>query len=402
MPDSTPKAATILLVHGTFARESAWALPEKSSFVRMLLAKLLVQPQIERFEWTGHNSPRARQYAAKILQDRLRQLVSTGAGGPLIVIAHSHGGSILLEALLQAGVNNPLPDIAFFLCTPFLVRSWAFNSDEFEWWSKLLPLASIACILIIGFWELMGGFPLPDGTRLKVIRGPLLAVGCIVLLMAANALARAFASLPQAAGQSAWLSRAVAERLGSRLVLISYQGDEALWGLRFIHNTLQVVQMPLLMIVTLLGYLLSRVTLIVAIVSIIVMYLMDQVGFLVLLVAGGKFISYLGSAFYFSLLFIGCNIMVLSLLGLMLLAISIMQVTYLSLFGIVDLSSYKILATMFIDYQVVSSPSSLIDSIQLPPPPRTGSNSLLVHSRFSGDDRVIEIIARIINKWPQR
>jgi hypothetical protein len=73
------------------------------------LAKALGQsePQVEwhRFSWDGANSKEARHIAGHRLFTYLRKLAeqAEAADAEIHVIAHSHGGNVLLEALLHAG-----------------------------------------------------------------------------------------------------------------------------------------------------------------------------------------------------------------------------------------------------------------------------------------------------------
>lgn len=119
--------ATIILVHGTFASgpeagEKWWQ--QDSPFERDL--KQLVtgvdgRLAIERLIWDGANSERSRREAGTQLKRRLEALEHAGERYGLI--GHSHGGSVILAALLQSAYGRVmLPGLSRWLTvgTPFI------------------------------------------------------------------------------------------------------------------------------------------------------------------------------------------------------------------------------------------------------------------------------------------
>lgn len=95
----------IVFVHGTFAARlphqgaNWWQLGSKfSQLVQKALAGLAV-PSEEVFHWTGQNSDVFRVFDSVTLLDRLRR---ENEKGYFHVIAHSHGGMVLLHALMLA------------------------------------------------------------------------------------------------------------------------------------------------------------------------------------------------------------------------------------------------------------------------------------------------------------
>lgn len=119
--------ATIVTVHGTFSsgplegqswwqRGSSFAsrLPE---LVEGVDGKLGIEP----FVWSGLNSETERRHAGERLAARLAELEA--AGEPYAVIGHSHGGSVLGAALLNAARNRqPLQRLQRWITvgTPFI------------------------------------------------------------------------------------------------------------------------------------------------------------------------------------------------------------------------------------------------------------------------------------------
>ena len=111
-----------VLVHGTGddnARipgdERAWWAP--NSYFNKILKKNLeaqglnssAQYIIDVFEWGGANSERARMRGAKALASHIRKLdaVTTTEENVFVIIAHSHGGNVAIDALAQLDAKNP-------------------------------------------------------------------------------------------------------------------------------------------------------------------------------------------------------------------------------------------------------------------------------------------------------
>ncbi len=111
---------TIILIHGTFSQpkpnEYKWYQP-RSSFCEKLDAQLSElgsharcwahltnENQNGYFYWTGENTMEARTKAAKLLADYVIDLVRDG--WQCHIVAHSHGGNILLQALNSDSIKN--------------------------------------------------------------------------------------------------------------------------------------------------------------------------------------------------------------------------------------------------------------------------------------------------------
>ena len=115
---------TVILVHGTYASPkpgiTQW-YQRGSSFVQNFDAKLAelgsparcwahlesVSPVAGEFFWDGENSWLSRSKAALELRRLLRSL--TQAGWTCHIVAHSHGGNVVLEALEYQFYGAPLP-----------------------------------------------------------------------------------------------------------------------------------------------------------------------------------------------------------------------------------------------------------------------------------------------------
>lgn len=132
----------VTLVHGTWPRnvwrdvlltpfygkwpsrsfpKSLW-FADGSEFRNRLTAALSkrgLSAQISPFLWSGANSARERDKAARELVEHIRAKQSDHPSSTQVVIAHSHGGNVALRALNQMGVTRNEIFIAT-IATPFV------------------------------------------------------------------------------------------------------------------------------------------------------------------------------------------------------------------------------------------------------------------------------------------
>lgn len=113
----TSDEVDIVLVHGTFARLAPWTR-EDSALCRSLRA-LLPDARIHAFPWSGRNSHSARIKAGRELAEYLRDEQAAKPGRRRVLIAHSHGGNVVLYALRYRQVPETVAGCVF-LATPFL------------------------------------------------------------------------------------------------------------------------------------------------------------------------------------------------------------------------------------------------------------------------------------------
>lgn len=119
--------ATIVTVHGTFASGPMegtkwWQLGSRLCrnlpvWIEGADGSLRIEPYI----WNGHNSESSRRTAGKGLADKLAELEAVGE--PYAVIGHSHGGSVISAALLNAArARNELRHMQLWVTvgTPFI------------------------------------------------------------------------------------------------------------------------------------------------------------------------------------------------------------------------------------------------------------------------------------------
>src|SRR5690348_505505 len=100
----------VVLIHGTFARDTRW-IRQDSPLMAALRVKFPMT-SLQRFEWSGGNSPNARIRAGLELAAFGRSLRSRGCRH-LQIISHSHGGNVALYALRDPLMREMVTGIVF-------------------------------------------------------------------------------------------------------------------------------------------------------------------------------------------------------------------------------------------------------------------------------------------------
>lgn len=142
----------IFLVHGTFGKRSRWH-QDGSSF-RQIISAGVPNSTIVSYIWSGKNKHRARDFEAQRLAELIAHNQSINPKCKQFVIAHSHGGTLLMYALkYHPELGDSLSGIVT-LGTPFIQSSPRLN--------KLLPalysltVATSKCVavasLVIGLF----------------------------------------------------------------------------------------------------------------------------------------------------------------------------------------------------------------------------------------------------------
>lgn len=172
--ESDPNASneqTVILIHGTFAQntggpgEPKWWQTE-SKFVKEMRHNLAVfSPQIKfgfrEFRWSGANSEKERQGAAKKLRIQLQMLKADGQC--IHLVGHSHGGSIIWNALQdEINAEHDLSHIASWttIGTPFLHFGARSISLAISLVSALIAISAALLVTNIAFlpwseWKLL-------------------------------------------------------------------------------------------------------------------------------------------------------------------------------------------------------------------------------------------------------
>ncbi len=124
--DERGRSLVVTLVHGTFGRlpgrDASWT--RDGSYLRQrLLEELGSDVEFLPFRWSGMNWPSARYRAARRLRDHLRATSARWPERSHYLVAHSHGGNVVLYALrdtAREAAPDGLPAGVVCLSTPFI------------------------------------------------------------------------------------------------------------------------------------------------------------------------------------------------------------------------------------------------------------------------------------------
>ena len=162
---------SIFLVHGTWGRgffpkrrevslypqNKRWWFEEGSRFragLDVALKSVSLDWPIRAFLWSGANSVRARDDAARELSDQLRKELRDDPDARAVIIAHSHGGNVALRALQH--LNSMAGQIKVVtLATPFLRvfahRLQMSNQAAFLVFFSIFMIVVLCCVISIGW-----------------------------------------------------------------------------------------------------------------------------------------------------------------------------------------------------------------------------------------------------------
>ena len=123
--EQTNPRIVITMVHGTWARSATWVNPDSRFgwYLRHVLTPALVIP----FRWSGRNSVKARSRAWNDLRAHINWVRETYPNARHALVAHSHGGNVVLSALADKWLAERTLGVAT-LGTPFL--SAELREDE--------------------------------------------------------------------------------------------------------------------------------------------------------------------------------------------------------------------------------------------------------------------------------
>ena len=197
-PEPTPAVLAVTIVHGTFPRRlwlqlrrnlralwsrlcgrqvdeaALWPAPsskpdrrcwfeEGSEFERDLVRRAGLAPGsviFNRFLWSGRNTFADRTEAALSLRAALRESACRHPGVPLVVLAHSHGGTVAVKALdtregLRGGGETADVQALLTLGTPFVRLVWRWGrmpeGGFVELVATLLPRMLLALAPLMAF-----------------------------------------------------------------------------------------------------------------------------------------------------------------------------------------------------------------------------------------------------------
>lgn len=180
-PATSDRRPLVITVHGTFASsdsddgEQWWQ--RGSAFTTALAERLagLGVPDIavQPFHWSGLNSDQARLRGAA----RLASVIAAAKrnGRPVAVVAHSHGGNVLMEALVQRRTRKPLAAV-LTLGTPFFTRRLKPLPTLIAAFKVLLGMAVAPAMLMYAWLALPTAL---DGSRIELMVLPLIVLGLV-------------------------------------------------------------------------------------------------------------------------------------------------------------------------------------------------------------------------------
>jgi hypothetical protein len=123
---SVNPAYVVTLVHGTFARGAKWTRPW--SIMWEALEDNLKEVDICYCDWSGMNTHQARIDAAEGVKKHMFEMATMYPLSKHFVVAHSHGGNVVLYALRDETVRNAVAGVItmgtpFVTCRPRLLTS---------------------------------------------------------------------------------------------------------------------------------------------------------------------------------------------------------------------------------------------------------------------------------------
>ncbi len=179
--EAQSRAPIVITVHGTFAAdpdddgEQWWQ--RGSAFMTALTERLagkgIPQIDVQPFHWSGLNSDQARLRAATALAGKLA--AAKRQQRPVAVLAHSHGGNVLMEALVQRRTRRPLAAV-LTLGTPFFKRRLKPLPTLIALFKIVLGIAVAPAMLMYAWMALPTAL---DGSRIELIMLPLLVLALV-------------------------------------------------------------------------------------------------------------------------------------------------------------------------------------------------------------------------------
>lgn len=268
--------ATIIAVHGTFAGPTAgnpeggpapelqwW---EKGSVFEKEMHDLIDARDGELnfvpFPWAGDNSETQRRDAGERLTKFMRELEAKSE--PYCLVGHSHGGSILSDALLEcAARKRPLANLKRWITvgTPFLkLRKEVFLLTRLSLMRKVIFVASMMLLLMFIVYvlatQLANARMLFGNTfpRVRIVTGVLASLPALTFYIVLHWLdSRSLKSYHSR------ITRRAKNNFGSRWLPLSHPEDEAIQGLallpdarlEFFDKSFAVSSITLLSVITL-------------------------------------------------------------------------------------------------------------------------------------------------------
>jgi len=245
--------ATVVAVHGTYAHAETPQTPapassdpqwwQPDSILEKNIRDYVDAPDgkldLQRFVWSGNNSELDRRTAGRQLFSTLRELESRGE--PYCIVAHSHGGSVVSWALLEAAARkNPLENLRRWITigTPFIeLKKERMLFDRLGLIPKVILVASLMLFLMFFFnlaASLISGEQMPFGRNFE---GILIVTGVMMCLPAAIVyLLLKFIDARQLLLYRDRIRTRARQTFGPRWIPLTHTDDEAVQGLAYLPD----------------------------------------------------------------------------------------------------------------------------------------------------------------------
>jgi len=128
-----------------------------------------------QFVWSGRNSHRARTRAAERLADHLNRLDPGGAGAPLAVVAHSHGGNAAVHAAWRLHPEGRSSIKLVTLATPYFFAKRKSQTSALDPIVLVLSFLFMAVLLVAVY--VAADKPMATPTTLPVAVVTVIALG---------------------------------------------------------------------------------------------------------------------------------------------------------------------------------------------------------------------------------
>jgi hypothetical protein len=230
--------ATVITVHGTGVdgpeEGEAWWQKDSpfENHIRELVESTDGELNFRTLSWNGNNSEKSRRNAARKLYKTVRQLEAKNE--KYCLIGHSHGGSVIANALLlAASKSNRLPNLVkcITIATPFIQSKksfWLFSRSGLIGKSLLVSGTSFGFIMRVYYFYYVN-YPWSVYRFIQdtvYLLGPFFAIYCLLLLINHRMF---FMYRPK-------ILRFSRNEYGDRLVSLRHNNDEAVNGLKSLKN----------------------------------------------------------------------------------------------------------------------------------------------------------------------
>lgn len=159
---SSPRRYHLVLVHGTAARGAPWTRHATSKLCKHLKGVAGLEPTFSYSDWTGSNTRQARVDGAEKL--RADEHVRNAADGTLVLVGHSHGGSVIAQALVDDEQLCKRTAGVVFMATPFVHARLLPMAGHLPKGPALLAGFSSAILVIVCGIALLASAGWPDRT----------------------------------------------------------------------------------------------------------------------------------------------------------------------------------------------------------------------------------------------